>query len=212
MTNHHAYYIEGPSALFGSYKEELKPLGRSPTGETLWAKEFERFGIDEARALVTLAALKNFTQATFLIATPQITTEAQQALLKLLEEPQVGSTFVLIVPHGVLLPTLRSRMLEYPKLQTSSTKNQTVIKFLSSSPKERSDFIAKLLKDEDGVKERARDFVNALEAHCVKLNFTQRQEGRQALEDIALVRDYLRDRSPSLKMLLEHLSVALPQV
>src|SRR3989338_4554984 len=171
MTNHHAYYIEGHSALFGSYKEELKPLGRSPTGETLWAKEFERFGIDEARALGSLAALKNFTQATFLIATPQITTEAQQALLKLFEEPQEGTTFVLIVPHGVLLPTLRSRMLEYSSRELAPQKSSSApqaLAFLKSSQKERSNMIAGLLKDEEGAKERARELVNALELELYK--------------------------------------------
>ena len=55
-----------------------------------------------------------------------------------------------------------------------------------------------------------RDFTNALEAQCVAQKAMQKPEGRQALQDIAMVRGYLADRSPSLKMLLEHLALALP--
>ena len=199
---HHAYYIEGSLGQFDEYMAELAPF---------WANKFERFGIDEARALVALTALKQEGQGVYFIGIVSITTEAQQALLKLFEEPQAGVVFVVLVPHGVLLPTVRSRMAEYPKIQITNNKSQTISKFLKSNQKERSDEIAKMLKDDDDTKERVREFIDALERECVKLNFTQRPEGRQALADIAMVRDYLRDRSPSLKMLLEHLALCLPK-
>jgi len=191
--------------LFGAYKEHLRPL---------YAREYEKFGIEESRGLIDLAGLKNYKASVFLLAISSITSEAQQALLKLLEEPQEGTTFVLIVPHGVLLPTIKSRMLEYPdKIAAEPHLTGQARKFLQVSGKERSDFITKLLKDDEGVKERARDFVNALEAEVYKKSQARSDLAlRQGLEDIAKVRDYLRDRSPSLKMLLEHLAVALPML
>ena len=210
---HHAYYIEGSLSEFEAHKAALKPL---------WASAFERFGIGESRELIALASLKNFDEAVFLIGAASITGEAQQALLKLFEEPQAGTTFVLLVPHGALLPTLKSRMLPYERQQPAQKKvlgsalpqpdhfSAQAAAFLRASGKERSDFITKLLKDEEGTKERVRDFVNALEAECVKLNFTHSAGGRQGLQDIAMVRDYAGDRSPSLKMLLEHLALSLP--
>lgn len=82
-------------------------------------------------------------------------------------------------------------------------------KFLKMSGKDRSDMIAKMLKDDKGVKERVLDFVNALEAELAPK--VKDPKVRAGLEDIAKVRDYLRDRSPSLKMLLEHLALSLPQ-
>lgn len=201
---HHAYYIEGPLSVFAAYKEALSPY---------YAREYERFGIDEARELVAVAGLKNYQQSVFLLGIAAITSEAQQALLKLLEEPQENTVFVLMVPHGTLIPTIKSRMLPYPDLQQGSTllnsaRSNLAGQFLKSSGKDRSDFITKLLKDDENQKERVRDFIQALEAELYKK--IPEPAVRQALEDIAMVRDYVRDRSPSLKMLLEHLALVLP--
>ncbi len=219
MLTHHAYYIEGSLSSFETYKEALHPF---------WAKQFERFGIDEARELIALSSLKNFTDATFFIGASAITTEAQQALLKLLEEPQEGTTFVLLVPHGSLLPTVKSRMETYPQhagqngLASPATERHADLqdeenrgpfgrhaaeKFIRAAGKERSDMIAAMLKDDEGLKDRVRDFVNGLEAELARQKPSPKQ--RQGLEDVAMVRNYLGDRSPSLKMLLEHLAISL---
>ena len=199
---HHAYYIEGSASAFDAYKDLIKPF---------WSGKFERFGIDDARALIALASLKNFNEAVFFVCAASITSDAQQALLKLFEEPQAGTTFVLLAPHGSLLPTLRSRMLPYPELSTA-TENSSLYwevgKFLKMAGKERSEMIVKILKDDEGVKERVRDFINALEIELSK----DVKKNKQGLEDIAMVRDYLGDKAPSLKILLEHLALSLPAI
>lgn len=199
--NHHAYYIEGPLSHFEHYAEELKPF---------WAHSFERFGVDEARELIALCSLKSYKTAVFLIAASSMTSEAQQALLKLFEEPQEGTTFVLLLPHGVLIPTVRSRMLPFESpLLLSAEQSSEAITFLKSNGKMRSEMITKLLKEEEGVRERVREFVNALEVLLLKK--IQDHSVREGLSDIAKVRSYLSDRSPSLKMLLEHLALCLPK-
>ena len=206
---HHAYYIEGPLSAFGAYKDKVVPF---------YARQYERFGIDEARELQGIASLKNYESGIFLLGIVSLTSEAQQAMLKLFEEPQEGTQFVLLVPHGMLLPTLRSRMLEYPEKLNGPGDVRDAKKFLGLAGKERSAFIAKLLKDDlpagkadEGARERVRDFVNALEAELyVRPRRSNMLQARQALEDIAMVRQYLGDRSPSLKMLLDHLALALP--
>jgi hypothetical protein len=197
---HHALYIEGPLSLFKAYLEKLKPF---------FAQEFEKFGIDDARALTERAQLKNVDKVTFFIAVGAITSEAQQALLKLFEEPQLGTTFVLLAPHGTIIPTLRSRMLPYPNPIEVERGSSEVKKFLKSSPKDRSAYIASLLKDDGGARERVRGFLNSLE--FALLPYIKDKQVQEALADIAKVRSYAGDRSPSLKMLLEHLALALPQ-
>ena len=203
---HHAYYIEGSISDFETYKEVLKPF---------WAQQFERFGIDEARELILLTSLKNIEDSTFLIGTPVITTEAQQSLLKLFEEPQKGTTFVLLIPHGALIATLRSRMLEYPDMLDVQKKSAvSAKKFLGESAKGRSAGITVLLKDDDGVRERVRDLLDGLESELYQKikKAKDTKTLREGLEDIAKVRSYLSDRSPSIKMLLEHLAVTLPKL
>jgi hypothetical protein len=198
---HHAYYIEGPLSLFAAYKDALKPL---------WASSYERFGIEEARELIAAASLKSIGDTTYLLAAASITSEAQQALLKLFEEPQRGTTFILLTPHGALLATLKSRMLAYPQKLAIQGSSAAAKKFLKQGAKDRSAAIAALLKDEEGVRERVRDFLNELEAEL----YTRMEDTdtRVALCDLAQVRSYVGDRSPSLKMLLEHLALSLPTV
>ena len=203
MLTHHAYYIEGSASDFPAYKEHVRPF---------WARAYERFGIDEAREFIALLSLKNFADASFFIGASAITSEAQQALLKLLEEPQEGTTIILLLPHGGLLPTVKSRMLAFPEAVEIAGGSAAAAKnFLRLPGKDRSDVITKLLKDDDGVKDRVRDFVNALEVELVK-SLQKDAKSRQGLEDIAMVRDYLSDRAPSMKMLLEHLALALPVI
>jgi hypothetical protein len=198
---HHAYYIEGSLSQFEPLRDGLRPF---------WAAKFDKFGVDDARDLVALAALKNISEATFLAGISSITSEAQQALLKLLEEPQPGTTFIILLPHGVLLPTLRSRMLPYGPQGAEQKSSGEALAFLSSTQKVRSAQIAGMLDDEEGAKDRVRDFLLGLEqALSARIKESRVREG---LEDIARVRSYVADRSPSLKILLEHLAVALPKL
>jgi DNA polymerase III delta prime subunit len=211
---HHAYYIEGDLALFDAYTKEIPHFV---------AQKYEKFGIDESRELQQRASLKVFNDtALFLIGASTLSSEAQQALLKLFEEPQQGVIFVFVVPHGTLLPTLRSRMLEFPRetvQKNSLVESEETTRglfsgqsraFLKASPKERSDMIAKILKDEDDVKERVRSLLDGFEAELAK--HIEKPAVHAGLEDIAKVRSYVGDRSAALKMLLEHLAVALPKL
>jgi len=231
---HHAYIYEGSLSELGTLAEDARVRFGFETEHSpdVHVREFEKFGIDESRWLTATAALKPSSGRTlFVIGISSTTSEAQQALLKLLEEPQAGTTFVLLLPHGLLLPTLRSRMLGYPHESMPAIENQDgpgepgpswggdwgggnfsgqARAFLTMSGKDRSDLIAKLLKDDEGTKERVRDFVNTLEAELASR--TRDAKVRQGLEDIAMVRTYLADRSPSLKMLLEHLALSLPKL
>ena len=182
---HHAYLVEGSHADFESLKASVQPFVAT------W---YERFGIDDARALVAQASLRREGDSTYLIGTSTLATEAQQALLKLFEEPREGLQFILVAPHGTLLPTLRSRMMEYPTKAHHDAAQRVSAKDIPA-----------LIKEED--KERVREFLDAIESQLRPR--IGEPKVRAALADVAMVRDYLRDRSPSLKMLLEHLVLSL---
>lgn len=203
---HHAYIAEQagtPEALRAA-------LAHTHPGARVQAEEFDRFGIDEARSLVAAASLRVAEAVVWVITAATITTEAQNALLKLFEEPQPGLTFILVVPRGSVIPTLRSRLLPYS--YTAATNGASAgKKFLGMSASARSAALGKLLKDEAGARERVRSLVAELEA-ALYAETLQDARIRQALEDTARVRAYLNDRSPSLKMLMEYLALSLPTV
>ena len=239
---HHAYIYEGSQdsleSLVASARKQFDFEGDPSTGlgagnnPDLHVLQFEKFGIEDSHELTRSAHLKSVLgRSLFILGLASINSQAQQALLKLFEEPQEGITFVLLVPHGVLLPTLRSRLMQYPeKLNLAAQKSSGLLSesklqdsagqtfahqastFLKSPYKDRSTQIAALLKDEENTKERVRSFVNALEELLYKkLQSTKgSKEYREALEDISKVRSYLSDTAPSLKMLLEHLAATLP--
>ncbi len=233
---HHAYVYYGSLSLLSALALNARELfgftaDNDPDVQVL---NFEKFGIEESRELKESASLKPVSgRALYIVGVSQITSEAQQALLKLFEEPQEGVTFVLLVPHGSLIATLRSRLLNYPETLQQKAAQKVLgsprptagrsarpdhfdqpfaTTFLSASQKIRSAEVAKLLKDEDGTRERVRDFLNALETilYAALQKSKGSKEIRDGLEDIAKVRSYANDRSPALKMLLEHLALALP--
>lgn len=219
---HHAYIYEGPQELFDALADNARELFQFYDGNDpdVRVEQWEKFGIDDAQKLKMQAQLKSASgRALFVLGISSITNEAQQALLKLFEEPQAGNVFVLLMPHGALLPTLRSRLMVYPRKlklpgQKSSSGSETfaqpILVFLKSSSKDRSAYIADLLKDEDNQKERVRGFLEGLEIELSKK--IKNKDARAGLEDTAKVRSYIGDRSPSLKMLLEHLAMSLPTI
>ena len=241
---HHAYIYYGSlsqlAALvldarerFGFERHPSTSLGAG--NPDVQVREYEKFGIEEARDLTKTGTLKSISgRALYIVGISQINSEAQQALLKLFEEPQQGAVFVLLAPHGSIIATLRSRLMEYPESLQKNTSQKVLgspvsrksalgpdhfgqhfsSAFLASSPKARSTEIAALLKDEEGARERVRDFLDALEQPLyTALQKTRGEKNiREGLEDIAKVRSYTNDRSPSLKMLLEHLALSLPVI
>jgi hypothetical protein len=237
MLTHHAYFLEGALDQFDALVHALRESENfAPHDPGFAPQQFEKFGIDEARELIATASLKNTGGRTlFVLGVGSMTSEAQQALLKLFEEPQQGTQFVLLLPHGTLLSTLRSRMLDFkgqeeflkkivwPEpaggqagtfsegvLRAPTTTQNDATEFLASPYKKRSDWVAAFLKDEEDARERTRSFFTELEAalhpHMSSANV------RAALEDLMHLRQYLNDRAPSLKMILEHLAVTLPAI
>ncbi len=222
MLEHHAYVLEGDTTLAESLAQGARrALGLPDDSPDVFVLSREKFGIDDSRELRGRAALRATSgRALFVVAASSITSEAQQALLKLFEEPQRGAVFVLIVPHGVLLPTLRSRCLPYPAelsaaLAGEGDARERAHAFLAAAYKERTALIAALVKDDgEDVRARSRAFLNALELELhrrfSKANGAGKHSLAEGLSEIAALRSYLSDRSPSLKMIFEHLAASLP--
>lgn len=166
----------------------------------------ERLTVEYARTLKERASQRPFGDAlAFIITCDSILHEAQNALLKLLEEPADRTHFIFILPSSeLLLPTVRSRLFIAGRVEQAVTNWDDAENFVKAGPAERQRIIAPLVKDKD--RPGAQSLVRMLERY-----FHQNGVGTHArqLADIAFVERYLGNRSSSVKMLLEHLAAVL---
>ncbi len=114
MSVHHAVVLEGVFAGDGvSVDSRVCITERYPDAEIRWRDERE-LGIALVREIQALAYQRpaaDFSTLCIVLAFTSATTEAQNALLKILEDPPATTQFVLCVPSaGILLPTILSRV------------------------------------------------------------------------------------------------------
>lgn len=216
---HHAYCIIGNAdkilkELETFFKKELK--FQTAGNPDFWQGTYDVMKMKDATAIIELHQNKPITgdKKIFVISANFITEEAQNRMLKLFEEPRGDTHFFLILPStNNLLPTLASRMV----IIHHHSKDGSVIDvkdFLKSSIRERIEQIKKLMEsitDEEKSKIEVVKFINALEVELKnKTDFSKIKKSEAKLyEQIEKIRQYSSEQSPSLKILLEYLSLAL---
>jgi len=213
--NHHAYCIIGSDSV----RLKLRSVLESDHDISIQGNPdfFEHvhdiFTIDHARALKSLHEILpvNATgKRIFIIAPNDITTEAQNALLKLLEEPAHYAHFFLIVPSAhILLPTVISRLSFIDCQSENDPDSQSLAeKFLKLSLSQRLEFAKNMVDDITDKKRPKQDivlFLNAVQAIIYREKGVKK--GFEEMKSLELVRKYSTDRSPSLKMLLEYVAL-----
>lgn len=198
MTGSHAYLILADDLSSADIPEELKKEGADTRRLTV-----DGFGIDEARNLKNLAFERAFSggQHNFVIITRSITEEAQNALLKLFEDPPEDAIFYLIIPsENRLLPTLRSR-LQLTVNKNGSVKEDLARSFLRLGYKDRMEWIADTAKKDS---EKLVDLVREI----ARLNLES--WSGEAKRSLLLAERYVYNRGAGKKMLIEELALSLP--
>ncbi len=172
---------------------------------------YHQFGIDDARELGARAAAKALHgRRVFLIVADSMSSEAQNALLKTLEEPRGGALFIFIVPSPMqILPTVRSRaqIFELPELEITSTSARA---FIRATPAARLEMLKPLLeKGDDDTRDFGAilSFLSALEHVLEKSESRENNEGLRALYR---TRKFLGDRGALIKPLLEQMALLIP--
>lgn len=107
LTGHHAWILLGkPTQRADDLMVDLASLGTK-----MLRYDFATLKVDDVREIILESTLAD-GERVIIITSLAATREAQNALLKLLEEPQTGTTLVWCLPsRGILLPTISSRVM-----------------------------------------------------------------------------------------------------
>ncbi|MCX6756390.1 MAG: hypothetical protein NTX85_03545 [Candidatus Nomurabacteria bacterium] len=164
----------------------------------------------------SLASYKGKKRAC-IIGAKFINREAEQSLLKILEEPGENTHFFIIVPDVEnVLPTIRSRC-HVVYLDKDNKYDSWAKKFISSTIKDRIDMIALILKSaEDAdtsatIRFEAKSILDSLELNLFTefKKDTNNKNTEWVLGEIIKAKKYLRNPGSSVKMLLEHIALVV---
>jgi len=207
-----AYLVAGGPGAVSEILALLERTGVEVHGNPdLYVRTYAQFGIDEARELRERASSRAISglRRVFIIAAPGMTNEAQNALLKTLEEPPAGAVLIFIVPSPeTLLPTLRSRA------QTLLVGNERegeelvdVKKFLAATSQKRLDMLAPLLEKGEDEKRDVGAILGFLSS--VEQSLKKNPAGLTA---VYRARKYIADKGALVKPLLEQVALLVPKV
>lgn len=182
----------------------------------IFIREYLQFGIDEARDLRGRASSRAVQERArvFIIAAAQMTADAQNALLKTLEEPVADALFFIIIPSPeTLLETLRSRAQILPFPKKDKEEKVDAGDFLAAAPSTRIEMLKPLLPN---VKEKEERDVGAIIAFLASLERELERAGAEkataGIEAIYRARKYITDKGSLLKPLLEQVALLVPKV
>jgi len=204
----HAYIIEGDASVVPLIETHLEnSLSFSLRGNPdFFKKEYDTLKVDDSRTIIDFAQTKSFGERKIILLFASFLTDAaQDALLKLLEEPPAQTFFFIITPSaGALRPTLLSRV----RFVRTKAEQKTESSFLTDDYPKRLATIAKIAKDKD--KGRALALLDEVEEVLYDRGGVHESAYKDALKNIAQARNCLAQSGAPLKMLLESVAVSLP--
>lgn len=168
-------------------------------------QRYETLGINDVREMVGQANLKpNYSERLLLVIRLQgITVEAQNALLKILEEPPQSTTFLFVAPYDItLLATLESRFQRLQIANESSRGTTEFAEFSAAPPKDRLALI------ERETKQKNTAWVQAIKTGLIHHLQELSPEVCQ-YQELEKVSRLLLTRGASNKLLLEHCAMLM---
>ena len=224
---HHAYLITGD--IEKNIKKLRSEIEKIVGGDLSSYPDYHFnvaaiFSVNDGRLLIEKQKTKSFGGGGrfFVIAAHSFTPEAQNSLLKVLEDPIAGNHFfILTTTDELLLPTLRSRLAHIQGEELSYGEIEDWChKFIMADVTSRFVMIEKLLKDGSGddddktQKHKVRDIFSQIEkvfADRIMVGTpSQNQSDAKFLTELLAMKGYLNDTAPSLRLILEYIAFICP--
>lgn len=213
MLTGNTYLVRGDESTLPLLHALLRKEGIAVEGSTdSYVRIYDHFGIDEARDLSARAYGKSMSggQRVFIALFPVITNEAQNALLKTLEEPPSNAIFFMVTPAPeMLLPTLRSRS-QMLDLGLSEVSLLDIPKFLKAKPRDRIEMLKSLLEKNDDDRRDIGGIITFLSS--LERTLSKMPKSREGIDAVYRARVYAGDKGSLLKPLLEQVALLVPTV
>ncbi len=200
---HHVYILESLS-LRPQYLESIIP---KDSFEKILSFSFSVFKIDDIPQIRSIQNQKTENGKLIIIELSSATQEAQNALLKMIEEPQGKTKFIFIIPSRfVFLETLRSRS-EIIKFEESFLDEQESFfnVFISGRLIEQLEEIKRLI-DTDSFKQEQRRTLFSFLTHF-EIFIRQKPEYKNFTPFIWKARSFIDAQGASSKLILESLAL-----
>ncbi len=207
---HHAVLVTYPDR-----KSATEEIWKSLQVESLAHRLFDStvLDIDTARDIISWSRSSYDGKRTGLISFHTAGIPAQNALLKVLEEPGEKMRFIVVTSNkSGLIETVLSRLQHHDIIDTKKTSRVDTQHFLRTAPGGRMNlpFIVALLAKVDEEDRKDREAVRAFILSLVETLTSNHVDSRFIIETLE-ISSYASDSSSSGKALLEYLSLLLPQ-
>lgn len=191
----HAYIIESrENEIVSSLK---KYAGEIISGVEVVHLSSSTLSITDAREIKVLSGVKK-TQC-FIISFDFITREAQNSLLKTLEEPASDTYFFMVTPSlHQIIETVLSRV-DVIKIQGKGEFSS----FIHKTPAEKIELVENLIKDIQTGSKTKENAIEWVEGIIEELNSIKKSENSEKVAKLEKIRGYLFDQGASVKQLLE---------
>jgi hypothetical protein len=247
--SHHAYIIEkvsddGLGAILNFISQVLEIEKDPHVSPNFLHIKSNQLSVEEAGKVVTFNSQKSFGQngggnKVVLIEINGAGHQAQNALLKTLEEPFPNTYFFIAISSAsLLLPTIQSRVEAYSiedffnkfgikdgearggvgkkEVLSAEIKSQSVAEFLGSSLVKRIEIVKKMTEEagKEGEDDSSKLFQFLHDIEITLKDWEKKKPtgrlSKEELQTLIISREYFADSGASKKMLLEYLSLKLP--
>lgn len=209
---HHAYICRGSQAV---WKQDLRNFFDTEMVGMNWIDyQYEKLGVDEVRELREIFSEKT-TGRFIVIATDRFTPEAQNAFLKLLEEPTENTyTFLLIPSQVAILETVQSRTIELIQSEIVQNPISPIKDFLFDTVASRLDKIESFTKSREESLQayEVHQFLDQLESGLYTV-FSKKKSLQYAeyFEAIRNARGWAAQTGFPMKNIIEYIAMVLPE-